>query len=86
VDPQPAWRRILNPTRQQQRFDPSGRYVRRHVPELDGVPDQYLAEPWAMSHEAQRARGCMIGHDYPEPIIDHLAARHAALQRHGATA
>ena len=34
VDPQPVVRRIYNPTRQQQRFDPDGGYVRRYVPEL----------------------------------------------------
>ena len=34
VDPQPAFRRIFNPARQQERFDPDGAYVRRYVPEL----------------------------------------------------
>ena len=48
VDPQPAFRRIFNPGRQQERFDPDGGYVRRYVPELERVPDRYLAEPWTM--------------------------------------
>jgi deoxyribodipyrimidine photo-lyase len=34
VDPQPPFRRMLNPERQQTRFDPDGAYVRRYVPEL----------------------------------------------------
>jgi deoxyribodipyrimidine photo-lyase len=34
VDPQPAFRRMLNPERQQARFDPDLAYVRRYVPEL----------------------------------------------------
>jgi deoxyribodipyrimidine photo-lyase len=36
VDPQPAFRRMFNPARQQSRFDPDGEYVRRYVPELNG--------------------------------------------------
>lgn len=82
VDPQPAFRRIYNPALQQQRFDPDGRYVRRYVPELAGVPDEYLAEPWRMPGEQQERAGCRIGRDYPGPIVDHKQARQAALDRY----
>jgi deoxyribodipyrimidine photo-lyase len=82
VDPQPPFRRILSPTRQQQRFDPDGTYVRRYVPELAGVPNEHLAEPWEMSAEAQERSGCAIGRDYPQPIVDHAAARREALDRY----
>jgi deoxyribodipyrimidine photo-lyase len=83
VDPQPVSRRLLNPTRQQQRFDPDGIYVRRYVPELRGVPDDYLAEPWTMPDDVQRDAGCLIGRDYPTPIVDHADARREALERYG---
>jgi deoxyribodipyrimidine photo-lyase len=86
VDPQPFFRRIYNPTRHMERFDPDGDYVRRHVPELRGVPDEYLREPWTMPDEVQRACGCVIGEDYPEPIVDHLEARREAFERYGARA
>jgi len=82
VDPQPAFRRIYNPTLQQERFDPDGRYVRRYVPELAGVPDEYLAEPWRMPEQEQERAGCRIGLDYPGPIVDHKQARQAALDRY----
>jgi deoxyribodipyrimidine photo-lyase len=82
VDPQPPYRRILNPARQQARFDPDGVYVRRYVPELKDVPDKYLAEPWEMPEEVQRDAGCMLGRDYPEPIVDHRAAREDTLRRY----
>jgi deoxyribodipyrimidine photo-lyase len=82
VDPQPAFRRIYNPSLQQQRFDPGGRYVRRYVPELARVPDEYLAEPWRMPAEVQEQAGCRIGRDYPGPIVDHKAARQVALDRY----
>ncbi len=83
VDPQPVARRIFNPVIQQRHHDPSGRYVRRYVPELRDVPDEYLAEPWKMPEQMQQACGCVIGQDYPEPIVDHPTARREALERYG---
>ena len=82
TDPQPAFRRIYNPARQMERHDPDGSYVRRWVPELEGVPDEHLAEPWQMPDEVQEACGCVIGEDYPEPIVDHAIARQEALERY----
>ncbi|HEX3834343.1 MAG TPA: deoxyribodipyrimidine photo-lyase [Solirubrobacteraceae bacterium] len=82
VDPAPAFRRIFNPARQQKQFDPGGDYVREYVRELAGVPDAYLAEPWTMPADVQERCGCMIGRDYPEPIVDHAEARRQALDRY----
>lgn len=82
TDPQPLFRRILNPTRQMESHDPDGVYVRRYVPELARVPDDYLSEPWTMPEDVQRRVGCVIGGDYPAPIVDHAEARRAALDRY----
>ncbi len=82
VDPQPAFRRILSPARQQRRFDPRGAYVRRYVAELERVPDDHLAEPWKMPGDVQERAGCRIGRDYPAPIVDHAQARREALERY----
>ncbi len=82
VDPQPAFRRIYNPARHMERYDADGEYVRRYVPELREVPDRYLAEPWEMPPEVQEEAGCVIGTDYPEPMVDHKAARLEALDRY----
>jgi deoxyribodipyrimidine photo-lyase len=82
TDPQPAFRRIYNPARHQERYDPNGDYVRRYVPELERVPDRYLREPWTMPEEVQEEAGCVIGEDYPEPIVDHPRAREEALARY----
>jgi deoxyribodipyrimidine photo-lyase len=86
TDPAPVYRRILSPTRQQQRFDPDGSYVRRYVPELAAVPDRHLAEPWTMPVALQAQCGVVIGRDYPEPIVDHAQARRAALARYAEAA
>ena len=82
VDPAPAFQRMFNPTRQLQRFDPGGAYVREYVPELRTVPDEHLAEPWTMDTATQERCGCRIGTDYPEPIVDHAQARREALDRY----
>ncbi|MFL5781472.1 MAG: cryptochrome/photolyase family protein [Thermoleophilaceae bacterium] len=86
ADPAPHYRRLYNPTRQMETLDPRGAYVRRYVPELRGVPDEYLREPWTMPAELQRECGCAIGTDYPAPIVDHREAREEALARYRAAA
>ena len=35
-----------------------------------------------MPDEVQREAGCVIGTDYPEPIVDHKEAREEALARY----
>jgi deoxyribodipyrimidine photo-lyase len=84
VDPAPPFRRMLSPARQQERFDPDGGYVRRYVEELREVPREYLKAPWTMPPEVQEECGCVIGRDYPDPIVDHAVARRAALARYAA--
>ncbi|MFZ5505149.1 MAG: deoxyribodipyrimidine photo-lyase/cryptochrome family protein [Pseudomonadota bacterium] len=70
--------RIYNPVKQQLDQDPKGIFVRRWLPELARVPLSLLAEPWLMSIAQQREAGCLIGRDYPAPVVDHIvAARHA---------
>jgi deoxyribodipyrimidine photo-lyase len=71
--------RVFNPVAQGRRFDPDGSYVRRWVPELTGVPDPYVHEPWTMPAQVQAAAGCVIGRDYPAPLVDHGEARQRAL-------
>ena len=71
--------RIFNPILQGKRHDPNGVYVRRWLPALDRVPDKYLHAPWEMPEKVQREAGCVIGSDYPAPIIDHAWARERTL-------
>lgn len=56
--------RILNPLRQAQRYDPTGDYVRRYLPELRSIPGPAVHQPWKLDPH-HRARL-----DYPDPIID----------------
>ncbi len=82
TDPAPYFRRMYNPALHQGRFDPHGEYVRRYLPELAGVPDAKLAEPWTMTAAEQRAAGCVIGRDYPAPIVDRKVERERAMGRY----
>ncbi len=71
--------RVFNPTLQGAKFDPNGDYIRRWVPELIHVPVKFIHEPWRMPQEVQRGSGCIIGRDYPAPIVDHALARERVL-------
>lgn len=76
TDPSPYFR-VFNPTAQGIRFDPTGDYVRRYVPELAHLDGAVVHEP-ATHPDGHR-------HGYPTPILDHAEERAEALQRYGAT-
>jgi deoxyribodipyrimidine photo-lyase len=73
-DAQP-WFRIFNPITQSEKFDAEGRFIKRYLPELAGIPAQAIHAPWQLSNAMQHAYGAMIGRDYPAPIVDHASAR-----------
>ena len=73
--------RMYSPTKQAQDQDPQGLFIRRWVPELVRVPLPYLAEPWKMDVSVQRMAGCIIGVDYPLPIVNDKLAMQAAKDR-----
>ena len=50
------------------------------VTELAPVPEQWIHAPWKMPPLAQVEAGIAIGRDYPEPVVDHDAARRIALE------
>ncbi|CAN7422533.1 deoxyribodipyrimidine photo-lyase [Devosia sp. LjRoot16] len=66
------WFRIFNPVTQGERFDPAGDYVRRWVPQVAGLPDKLVHQPW----EAPDA----VALDYPAPIVDLKVSRERALE------
>jgi deoxyribodipyrimidine photo-lyase len=71
---------ILNPSLQGRKHDPEGTFVRRWVPELTRVPTRYIHQPWSMPADVQRESACVIGQDYPAPILDHGWARERAME------
>ncbi len=73
--------RVMNPILQARRFDPKGAFVRRLIPALARVPDDFVHEPWLMPPLMQAQFGCRIGQDYPPPVVDHGAARVKAIRK-----
>ena len=68
--------RVLNPLRQGERFDPTGSYVARHVPELaDAVAQGGRIHRLGRPGDGHRPAG------YPAPLVDHDAAA-AAFRAH----
>jgi len=80
-DAQPYFR-IFNPVTQSEKFDPGGRFIRHYLPELAQVPEKFIHAPWRMSPDEQSACGCVIGRDYPPPIVDHAVSRKITLERY----
>lgn len=66
--------RIYNPIKQAQDQDPQGEFVKRWLPTLERVPHAFIFEPWTMPLALQQESGVIIGRDYPEPVVDHLAS------------
>lgn len=48
--------------------------MRHFLPVLKNFPDKYIYEPWTAPRAVQEKAGCIIGRDYPEPIVDHAQA------------
>ncbi len=73
--------RIYSPAKQARDHDPTGVFIRRWIPELEHVPDEFLADPSAMPPLTALMAGCEIGTDYPSPIVDHSTALRDAKDR-----
>jgi deoxyribodipyrimidine photo-lyase len=65
--------RIFNPDSQSRRFDPEGRFIREHVPELAQIEGSAVHDP---TSEAPLLAG---GLGYPSRIVDHSEARERAI-------
>jgi deoxyribodipyrimidine photo-lyase len=77
-DAQP-WFRIFNPITQSERFDASGKFIRKYVTELVNCSDQEIHAPWQIPPLRQQSISVVIGKDYPAPVVDHAAQRALAL-------
>ena len=81
-DAQPYFR-IFNPITQSQKFDLDGKFIRRYLPELQGLSRAAIHAPWLASSVDIAAAGIVLGKQYPTPIVDHAIARVKALAMYG---
>ena len=52
-------------------MDPNGDYIRKYLPQLARMPVEFIYEPWKAPESVQKQAGCIIGVDYPGPIVNH---------------
>ncbi len=65
--------RVFNPVTQGQKFDPTGAYIRRYVPEIAHLEGKAIHEPWTCEHPPE---------GYPARVVDHATERLEALDRY----
>ncbi len=80
-DAQPYFR-IFNPLSQSEKFDPTGRFIRRYLPQLAALPDESLHAPWTARPVDLAAAALVLGRDYPTPVVQHDVARARTLERY----
>jgi deoxyribodipyrimidine photo-lyase len=68
--------RVFNPMGQSEKFDPTGEYLRRWIPEIAHLDNKSIHAPWTL--------GLLAPAEYPEPMVDHAAEREEALSRYKA--
>ncbi|KKO47193.1 deoxyribodipyrimidine photolyase [Arsukibacterium ikkense] len=75
--------RMYNPLKQSQQKDPDGQFIRQWLPELRQLPGSWLHSPWLLPKNLQLQYGCLIGLDYPAPIVDLQQAQQRARAKLG---
>ena len=76
--------RVFAPTRQSERFDAQGLYLRRWLPELAQLPDRWIHDPASAPPLELAAAGVRLGGNWPLQRIGLQQGRERALQAFGA--
>jgi deoxyribodipyrimidine photo-lyase len=63
--------RVFNPTRQSEKFDKTGEFIRKFVPELDTMDNKSIHNP-----SLEQRLSC----SYPAPVVDYKIARVRAIE------
>jgi deoxyribodipyrimidine photo-lyase len=80
-DAQP-WFRIFNPVTQSEKFDAHGKFIRRYLPQLAGLPDKLIHAPWLARPIDLEGANVELGRDYALPVVQHDEARERTLKRY----
>ena len=54
---------------------------RHYLPVLKGFPPQYIYEPWNAPESVQKGARCIVGKDYPIPMVNHGEASRVCMER-----
>ncbi|PUZ74606.1 hypothetical protein GQ55_1G078500 [Panicum hallii var. hallii] len=77
------YHRIYSPVTFGKKYDPNGNYIRHFIPVLKDMPREYIYEPWTAPLSIQKKAKCIIGKDYPKPVVDHETASKECRKRMG---
>ncbi|WWC57893.1 uncharacterized protein I303_100428 [Kwoniella dejecticola CBS 10117] len=64
-----------------QKTDKTGALVRKYCPELKDFPDKYIYAPHLAPAAVQEKANCIIGKDYPSPILDEHVEKDLCIAR-----
>ena len=73
--------RIYNPFKQSVDHDPDGQFIRRWLPELAELPNEWIHQPHGMPPVDAVALNFEPGRDYPLPIVDNATAMRTAREQ-----
>mmetsp|Transcript_14320 Transcript_14320/g.29349 ORF Transcript_14320/g.29349 Transcript_14320/m.29349 type:complete len:570 (-) Transcript_14320:17-1726(-) len=73
--------RVYSPVAWPKKWDKEGKYVKYFLPVLRDMPEKYIYEPWLAPLSVQKKAKCIIGKDYPEPIVDHKIESQRNIER-----
>ena len=78
-DAQPYFR-VFNPFTQSKNFDPEGIFIKKYCPELANFSEKHIHTPHLAPQTEQAQVKCLVGKDYPLPIVDHDVQRKKAIE------
>lgn len=73
--------RVYGPVSFGKKTDKDGEYIKKYLPILKDFPKEYIYEPWNAPLPIQKKAKCIIGVDYPKPIVDESSAKKRCLNK-----
>jgi len=67
-----AWNFVMHPVFAGKKVDPEGHYVRRWIPELQGLPVEYIHCPWEAPCACLLSANVLLPKTYPIRLVDDL--------------
>ena len=73
--------RVYNPVLNGLKHDPLGHFVRKWVPELQKLPNEFIHQPWAVTPLESSLFGFEPGVTYPHPVVEPNQNQSPAVKR-----